>query len=1117
MTTSSQDESTLVIQKYEDLFHNVKEYNDIENKMSYHCFEDLAQITLNSQSQRISFLVYIQCFDTHQSYFRNEFIPSNIRAQLRWLIITDCNISCSTKILISNEKTIKFPQLIGIDLSFNNISDLQAIAHIINHDASPQLTYLDLSHNPIGYQKDLRQKILTLNPNISVINRKRITPHDFVDIFTSNPSLIKTYGYYQSLSAFKTIPKSRYSITKSVCSSFNITEIDFSNCSLYWFKFALFTNATKINLSNNELSDQYVLFQFETNTTLRSLDISGNQLLTSNSQFLNKIKTHFPNAIVTEDQEQQTNNPEETNEEEGLSDFSTALKDYPIFLDLENNTPAFYIGCNNENSNFTFLNKKCRYLNKEKVKLKLKPFFPLSNRDIRFLENPPNSYQQYQNPNEILSLMYELKLFKFKTLTKDEFELIFKSCPLLDLLEVKLDLKQIPNLFENFESNIMGSLYTLSIDLLNFSFKSVKSFRKFIKNFRNLSNLCNLNLRNYKILKNEQEEIDTVFKYLRHLQFYNNYRNLMPPTVIQYFAARKVAEEFSNDISNDTKFDDPAFDAQIKHHTPNHNYPSKLLIRQESINTFNTPDYSTALPIKTIRIANLQNCGINEIKQLKPEELIDRHPRCNDINGKFTVEQNRILQLNDENEFARFTDITNSVLNLIGKAQMFYLYSVVTPIPLFSAMLYFIHSLLFKINRYFHLHNFVITDFMSKFEGPAFLLIFVILALYLQRSFISYDSFIKFSEVKLWFRILLIIVIVGGGGLLFVMLDYIDRTYFEMSNQYNSMYVLHYFLYLFIMFILLWYFYRHIFKQSKAVSSNTFLAYQEFKLFKTETAYSILVVSILPLMSWAFDSYVLWKLIPLTPILCFILYTFTKQIKEKCDCFIDMLGLNNDSYKGNENVQIHERKDEQGHVLSRNRILLIAKQSGKKVSIDGLLYGAFHYKQDERDEKFHTMVVKYRQSSQILYKRCRYRGFQKYIEIVDILSRILAEFTTHYFEEYQFIPPLLFLLYIIIWWPSCDTFDNVIMSFTHLSQVFQTIASSTFITSIKTQSYLMLVGTIFNFTMIVLGTFENPVKRFCYWAVSYLKNYIRCTFIGKTESSSQDSLFSQDVNMPLFN
>lgn len=40
--------------------------------------------------------------------------------------------SCSTKIHI-RDSDISFPQLVGIDLSFNRISDLDAIAHIINN------------------------------------------------------------------------------------------------------------------------------------------------------------------------------------------------------------------------------------------------------------------------------------------------------------------------------------------------------------------------------------------------------------------------------------------------------------------------------------------------------------------------------------------------------------------------------------------------------------------------------------------------------------------------------------------------------------------------------------------------------------------------------------------------------------------------------------------------------------------------------------------------------------------------------------------------------------------------------------------------------------------------
>ena len=72
----------LVIDEHDKIVQNKE---GIEKSISYHCFEPLSQIDITCDP--FSFLVYTQCFDPYQSYFRKEFIGFEIRERLQWLII----------------------------------------------------------------------------------------------------------------------------------------------------------------------------------------------------------------------------------------------------------------------------------------------------------------------------------------------------------------------------------------------------------------------------------------------------------------------------------------------------------------------------------------------------------------------------------------------------------------------------------------------------------------------------------------------------------------------------------------------------------------------------------------------------------------------------------------------------------------------------------------------------------------------------------------------------------------------------------------------------------------------------------------------------------------------
>ena len=99
--------------------------------------------------------------------FNQKFIRKDQMGHVKWIVIFDCQIKSLFVIDDAdlNDANFCFQSLVGIDLSYNRISELDAISHLINIKMAPKLQYLELKGNPISLMKNskLIKKILSIN------------------------------------------------------------------------------------------------------------------------------------------------------------------------------------------------------------------------------------------------------------------------------------------------------------------------------------------------------------------------------------------------------------------------------------------------------------------------------------------------------------------------------------------------------------------------------------------------------------------------------------------------------------------------------------------------------------------------------------------------------------------------------------------------------------------------------------------------------------------------------------------------------------------------------------------------------------------------------------------
>ena len=1162
--------------------HNIAiryDYNSSELQDDYYYKE--YDVPLNDSNKRIGigdvnkapnnkasyiFVHYYDENDDKDDFFENDFIQFEDDVQFRaeikakWIVINDCNISSSTKIFgnfydLDNDPS--FNNLIGLDLSFNSICDLEAIAHIIRN--SPQLRYLDLSHNPIEFQSDLFEKVLSENPGISVINRKRVTPSDFYQLFKSKPKYRndEKYKINQIDAAVRTIQKDRiypptaerkvdnadlkingYNLGPNFIDTINVTAIDLSNCDLVYFDFNLFPNAFFIDLSNNHIKT--FVFKNAEDKKLLYLDISGNEY-----GDLSKFAAHFPLCNINPSK---LGNYKYSHFPKDANNDDTLQNDYVRFSDLKEDMNFFLI--NKQNRNFSKdVNQESNLVKIEcSTKCKNRVKFVYKNNDKNNDNNNDNNNNLYicssheiartliddihhkqpidQNGIEInctykenfehLSNGFEGYLLYFIAylnigdfeIKPIEFNEIFTKCRNICELIIKFTKKGKKEdtvdqtYFRDFQKNIMKSLVYFEIKFNEYEFEDEKLYNRFIKKICHLPHLKYFNISGYTNALSERDEIDTTFKFLRGLDTFNGYRNLIPPTPAQYLALTKFHDAIKKKQEGNMK---TYF---------NLNNLQFLILYENDLN--NDPDndiihWSKVLPIRHIKVGRMVNKEVEYIDDTQEtQELVkdkskvfDKYPRLRYVNDKRTTKGLTSKDSEKENEqFDSFTSNAERILKGISRIQFFLVYSAKASSSFTSKLLYLLFTILNKIERFMIIKKIRLTDdFISNYEKIVLSSLFPLLTL---KLLIWDPSYKWFSDVsKSLCKFCLIITLMTSTVLAFlIFFAIIDSRYFEKSAI-PIPYAFQFLIYIIALGFLINYYRVNIYVRTTKRSGiretsqeqNIFNAFLEFKFIKNKISYSLLIIMVMPICSIvlgsdpSFTFVYIYRLVYTLIIilsLAYVLISGTINQWKKIVGYLDLKDADKRYVeKDNDNLDSHQTSDEKTYYFVADKSE-DQEGKGKKFNCNFVSEGALKYKITTADKKYNKFAIEYRSPTQIFYGSYRFRPLQNLCGFIDILQRIATEVVSKFCERYLFIVSSIMLIYVSVWWPYYDVGENIGAVLSSLGNVLMTLSNFLlYFFSMEDNekmkiivSYVDILGMMMSLVALVFPTAYNFLNKY---------------------------------------
>ena len=183
----------------------------------------------------------------------------DITRNIRWITLNDCGVTW----LPSN--AAKFHALEGLELASNKICDLDDIAGFISYEKAESLIYLDFRDNPVCYSGDKKKivnKVLRVNPHITVINCRRIGSADIKEAISTKPGAIVDFescGRFQIYAELRKLGNDHLCLENEmvyapVIDLSKIKAVNLSGRGLVAFSFEMFAGAVYIDISDNEIT-----------------------------------------------------------------------------------------------------------------------------------------------------------------------------------------------------------------------------------------------------------------------------------------------------------------------------------------------------------------------------------------------------------------------------------------------------------------------------------------------------------------------------------------------------------------------------------------------------------------------------------------------------------------------------------------------------------------------------------------------------------------------------------------------------------------------------------------------------------------------------------------------
>ena len=421
-------------------------------------------------------------------------------------------------------------------------------------------------------------------------------------------------------------------------------------------------------------------------------------------------------------------------------------------------------------------------------------------------------------------------------------------------------------------------------------------------------------------------------------------------------------------------------------------------------------------------------------------------------------------------------------------------------------------------------------DYIRKIFVYSIAPLFALILLLWEPSYEDFTTIAK-NKKKSIGKLLLVELL---GALFISICSFLDSKYVEHEFVFFP-YMLQFFLFSFLIFLITLYYYKHI--QMELVeeykeefdqqSKNSFIGYLEFKFLKSKVAYSILSILILPICGLLFESKFqntfvdYYKLFFTGFIIIYVFYMLFSSTNDDTAKIIDYLDLEKNKEESSNDIELEEIRENENKYKTHYLVTKSKDDDNEKwcslSKFNQIFGGAFHWRLTADDFKYQSFAAEFRTPTQIFYSQYRYRGLQKFYGLIEVFQRVLTELINFSCPRFLFIVPVLFTIYVALWWPNYDNITNISTIVTSVGKILMSLFNFLFdsfgIENKRAESiltYMNIIGIVLN----VFGIFVSSLYSFCQ---IYIESREKRRVYKPDKFNINDIKYKDDLNQPLNN